>query len=242
MPSPKLAAFLFLVSIAAAGTSSAQGLVQLTLAGEIDRTGGARAEVEVTVANASTNGEPRTLAYSFFLAERTSASDLAVLLEKRLNAAGVPTVNTSEGQAARPVTCLFVEDVLGVALRLGQGLRASVTLSEDRPASVRVLPPQDAKQDAELRITASTWMAHERQHSRIELETRLEAAFPVVRIADALSGQALRAGWPGEIQHHEFWMPGPVAGGAAVEAVNFDLQTSGDWRLEMALVPRLQAR
>lgn len=242
MPSPKFAAFLFLASLVGAGSARAQGLVQLTLAGEIDRTGGARAEVEVTIANASTNGEPRTLAFSIFLAERTSASDLAVLLEKRLTAAGVRTVNASEGQAARPVTCLFVDDVLGVAVRLGQGLRASVTLSEDRPASVRVLPPQDAKQDAELRITASTWMAHERQHSRIELETRLEAAFPVVRIADALAGQATRAGWPSEVQRHEFWMPGPVAAGAAVDAVNFDLQSSGDWRLEIALVPRVQQR
>ncbi|MCY2961650.1 MAG: hypothetical protein NTY35_15920 [Planctomycetota bacterium] len=242
MPSPKSAAFLALVSIAGAVPSNAQGLVQLTLAGEIDRTGGARAEVELTIANASTNGEPRTLAFSLFLAERTSAADLAVLLERRLTAAGVRTVNASEGQAARPVTCLFVDDVLGVGLRLGQGLRASVTLSEDRPESVRVLPPQDAKQDAELRVTASTWWAHDRTHHRVELESRLEAAQPVIRIAESLASQATRAGWDSEVQRHEYWMPSATAAGGSIDAVNFDLQSSGDWRLEIALVPRLQQR
>lgn len=242
MPSPKVAAFLFLAAVAIAGSSRAQGLVQLTLSGEIDRTGGARAEVEFTVANAATNGEPRTLAISLFLSERTSAADLAVLVEKRLTAAGVRTVNASEGQAARPVTCLFVDDVLAVSLRLGQGLRASVTLSEDRADSVRVLPPQDAKQDAELRVTASTWVAHERQHHRVEMETRLDATLPVARVADLLASQATRTGWASEIQRHEFWMPGEVASGGVVDAVGFDLQSSGDWRLEVTLVPRAQPR
>jgi len=242
MTSPKFAAFLLLASIAGAGRASAQGLVQLTLAGEIDRTGGARAEIDVTFANNATGGEPRTLSVSLFLAERTSAADLAVLLEKRLTAGGVHTVNASEGQAARPVTCLFLDEVLGVSLRLGQGLRASVTLSEDRPESVRLLPPQDAKQDAELRVTASTWLAHERRHGRVEIETRLEAAQPVARIADALASRATQAGWASEVQRHEVWMPGGTAAGGTIDAVNFDLHSGGDWRLEIALAPRLQQR
>lgn len=242
MTSPKFAAFLFLVSIVGAGRASAQGLVQLALAGEIDRTGGARAEIEVTVANAATSGEARTYAFSLFLAERTSAADLAVLLEKRLTAAGVRTVNASEGQAARPVNSLFLDDVLGLSLRLGQGLRASVTLSEDRPESVRVLPPEDAKQDAELRVTASTWLAHERRHGRVEIDTRLEATQPIVKIADTLASQATRAGWASEVQRHEVWMPGAVAAGGTIDAVNFDLHSGGDWRLEIALAPRLQQR
>lgn len=238
MPHRRSAAALLLLA-AVAAPASAQGLVQLTFSGEIDRTGGARAEVDVTVAK---DGQPRTLSFSVFLAERTSAADLAVLLEKRLTAAGVRTINASEGQSARPVTCLFVEDVLAVGLRLGQGLRATVTLSEDRAESVRVLPPQDARQDADLRVTASTWIAHERKHARVELEARLEAAMPLVRIADTLADKATRAGWPSEIQRHESWLPGAVAGGSAIDAVHFDLLTQGDWRIEVAIAPRVQAR
>lgn len=242
MSRSRVFASLVLALAVCAGSARAQGLVQLTMAGEVDRTGGARVEVDVTVANAATRGEPRTLSLALFLAERTSAADLAVLLEKRLVAAGVRTVNTSEGQSARPVTCLFVEDVLSVGLRLGQGLRATVTLSEDRPESVRLLPPQDAKLDAELRVTASTWFAHDRKHGRLEFDARLAADQLSPRFADLLSGQATRAGWAGEVQRHEYWMPGAVASAGAVEAVNFDLQSSGDWRIEVALIPRVQDR
>jgi hypothetical protein len=237
----KIAAFLVFVALAVS-SARAQGLVQLTLAGEVDRTGGARVEIEVTVANAATNGEARTLSYSWFLAERTSAADLGVLLGKRLTSGGVHLVNTSEGQAARPVTCLFLDDVLAVALRLGQGLRATVTLSEDSAQSVRLLPPVDAQQDAELLVAVSTWIPHERVHKRLELEARIEAAWPIVRIADGLSAQATRLGWPSEVQGHEAWLPSAIALGGTVDAVNFDLRTSGDWRLEIALVPRLQRR
>ncbi len=233
-------AFLTLASFALAGRAAAQGPVQLALSGEIDRTGGARAEVEVTFA--SSNGNAATARFSMFLAERTSAADLGVLLEKRLSAAGVRVINASGGQSARPITSLFFDDVLAIGLRLGHGLRSTVTLGEDRPASVRILPPEDAKQDAELRVTASTWMAHERRHQRLEIEARLEAAAPVVRIADLLVGASTRAGWPSDMQNHEAWLPGPAAAGNVVDAVNFDLQTSGDWRLEIALVPRTQAR
>lgn len=236
----RVVASIALVSSALAGSAAAQGPVQLSLSGEIDRTGGARAEVEVNFA--SGNGAVATARFSMFLAERTTAADLGVLLEKRMSAAGVHVLNASGGQSARPVTCLFFEDVLGIGLRLGNGLRSTVTLGEDRPDSVRILPPEDAKQDGELRVTASTWMAHERRHQRVEIEARLEAAAPVVRIADLLVGASTRAGWASDMRNHEAWLPGPAASGGVVDAVSFDLQTSGDWRLEIALVPRTQAR
>jgi hypothetical protein len=242
MSSSKVAAFLLFVTTALASEPRAQGLVQLTLAGEVDRSGGARAEVEVTFANAQTEGEPRVFGFALFLAERTTAADLAVLLERRLSAAGLRTIHTSEGQAARPVSCLFLDDVLNVSLRLGQGLRATVTLSEDRPQSVRLLPPQDAKQDAELLVTASTWIAHERRHSRVELETHLDATSSSGRIATELASQGTKRGWIGEISRLELWMPAATAAGGEVEAVHFDLRTSGDWRLEIALLPRVQQR
>ncbi len=238
----KLAAFLVLASALASVDAQAQGLVQVTLSGEIDRTGGARVEFDVTVVNAATKGEPRTLSYSWFLAERTTAADVAVLLEKRLSGSGVHAVNTSEGQAARAVNCLFFDDVISIAMRLGQGLRASVTLSEDRPLSVRLLPPVDAKQDAELLTTISTWIPHEREHRRVELQTRLEAAWPIVRVAEGLATQATRAGWDSEVHGHETWMPGAGISGGTIDAVSFDLRTSGDWRIEIALVPRVQQR
>lgn len=235
----RLASILVAASCCAS-PAVAQGMVQLTLSGEVDRTGGARAEVEVTFA--STNNEARTVAFGMFLAERTSASDLGVLLEKRLVAAGARAVNTSEGQPARAVTCLFVEDVLAISLRLGQGLRSTVTLSEDRPHSVRIVPPEDARQDAILRVTASTWFAHERVHKRSEMETRLDPGLTTMRIADLLANQAIRASWPSEIERHETWLPGATAAAGLIVGASFDLITSGDWRLELVLAPRRQDR
>jgi len=233
-----VASFAFASSLLA-GNAAAQGPVQLALSGEIDRSGGARAEVDVSFA---TSNGVATAHFSMFLAERTSAADLGVLLEKRLGAAGVRVLNASGGQSARPITSLFFEDVLAIGLRLGNGLRSTVTLGEDRPDSVRILPPEDAKQDGDLRVTASSWMAHERRHQRLEIEARLEAAAPAVRIADLLVGASTRAGWASDMRNHEAWLPGPAAAGGVVDAVSFDLQTSGDWRLEIALVPRTQAR
>lgn len=236
-----LASILFAASCLAT-PAAAQGMVQLALSGEVDRTGGARAEVEITFANTNTNLEARTVAFSMFLAERTSASDLAVLLEKRFTSAGARAINTSQGQPARAVTCLFVEDVLAISLRLGQGLRSTVTLSEDAPHSVRILPPEDAKQDAILRVTASTWFAHERVHKRTELEARLDPTLTTMRVADILAAQAIRLTWPSEVERHETWMPGAIAANGLIQGASFDMITSGDWRLEIVLAPRAQDR
>ncbi|MBL8861756.1 MAG: hypothetical protein JNK02_07060 [Planctomycetes bacterium] len=235
---PRLAS-LVLTACALAGSARAQGPVQLALMGEVDRTGGARIEVDVTFL--ARDGQSATASVALFLAERTSAADLGVLLERRLAAAGLRVLNTGSG-LPRPVTCLFVEDVLSVGLRLGHGLRATLTLGEDRAESVRLLAPYDARLDAELRVTASTWMPHERRHARVEYQARLEAAAPPVKIADQLAAASTRVGWSGEIQGHEVWRPGATAAGGAVGAVNFDLQTQGDWRLEVALAPRTQVR
>lgn len=236
----KLVAFLALAAMLTAVRAHAQGMVQVTLAGEINTTGGARVEFDVTVPGA--DGTTATIPLSWFLAERTTAADLAVLLENRLGARGVRTVNTSEGQAARPVTCLFFEEVLGISMRLASGLRATVTLTEDRPASVRLLPPMDAKYDAELLTTVSTWIPHERVFKRHDLESRLEAAWPVVRITDTLVSQATRSQWDSEIEAHETWLPSATLAGGTIAAVNFDLRTNGDWRLEIALARRVQQR
>ncbi len=236
----KLVAFFALAAAFTAVRAHAQGMVQVTLAGEINTTGGARVEFDVSVPGA--DGTTATIPLSWFLAERTTAADLAVLLEKRLSARGVRTVNTSEGQSARPVTCLFFEDVLGISMRLASGLRATVTLTEDRPESVRLLPPLDAKYDAELLTTVSTWVPHERVHRRFELESRLEAVWPVVRVTDTLVGQATRSGWDSEVQGHDTWLPSAFLAGGTIDAVNFDLRTNGDWRLEIALARRVQQR
>jgi hypothetical protein len=238
----RAAALVLAVLAVFASAVRAQGPVQLTLSGQVDRAGGGRAEVVVTFANATTQGAPASVMFSMFLAERTSAADLAVLLERRFTAAGLSAVNTSAGQSARPATCLFLEGVLSVALRLGHGLRATVTLGEGRPETVRLLPPQDAKKDARLFVTASTWSAHERRHGRFELEHLLGAELPVVRIADQLTSTATRRGWPSDVRNHEVWLPGTSIAGAAIDAAHFDLDSEGDWRLEIGLAPRGQSR
>jgi hypothetical protein len=229
-----LAAILLLCPPAAA-----QGLVQISLSGDVDRNGGARAELGIRFADASGT---RDVSVSVWLAERTSSADLAVLLTRRLEAAGVRVLHAAEGQAARPQSVLFVEDVLAVSLRMGQGLKASVTLCEDRPDTVRLDPPEDAKSAAVLNVTASTWQPHLRTRGRSELELRFEADATPARIADRLASEGIRGGWPGDVERHEVWRPGLIAGQAEVRGASFDLASDGDWRLEIGLAPRMQAR
>jgi hypothetical protein len=226
----------------AAAPAPAQSTVQHALSGAIDRSGGARAEVEVTIAGVGTGHEPRTIAFGMLLAEHTSAADVAALLEKRLTAGGAAVTHTGSGQAARRVTCLFVEDVLAVAVRLGDGLSAALVLCEDRPYSVRLLPPETARSDAALLVVASTWHPHERTRKRTPLEVSLKSDLSQERCADLIATASIRSGWVGEVEHHRTWKPADTIGSGTVEAVSFELETSGDWRLEVGLPPRRRER
>jgi hypothetical protein len=239
---PFLAVLFPVATTLLAGAARAQGPVQIVLSGEIDRPGGARVEFEVEFANEATRGERATASLSMFLAERTSAADLALLLERRCAAAGLRPLNAAAGQAARPVTCLFFDDVLGVSLRLGQGLQGTVTLGEDRPDSVLVLPPVDARSDASFRVTGSVWKAHDRRHGRVEFDLGLSAEASLARTAADLANAAAKSGWAGDLRGDESWLPAHSAGGGQIDGAHFDLRSSGDWRLEIRLAPRTAVR
>ncbi len=62
------------------------------------------------------------------------------------------------------------------------------------------------------------------------------------RIADLLATQGIQHKWPGEIERHEIWRPGDEAAGSEVQGCSFDLQSSGDWRIEVTLNPRRRDR
>lgn len=220
--------------------ASAQSLVQIGLAGEIDAQGGAHVEIEVSFATAG--GEAATSALSIHLAERTSAADVALLVVQRLRQLGASPLYEANHTPARGPAMIFVPDCLGVAARLGHGLKTSITLCEEPPARVRLLPGQDVKSPARLVCSASVFEAHTKERRRalfaVELDTKQDAGDAATRMMRS----AVDAGWKSELQGHEAWLPGAAVNGARIDGASFDLETAGDWRLEVETLRRRSDR
>lgn len=209
----------------------AQSLVQIGLAGEIDAQGGAHVEIDVTFATAT--GEAVTSGVALHLAERTSAADVALLVVQRLRQVGASPVYEPNHTPARGPAMIFVPDCLGVASRLGHGLKASITLCEEAPARVRLVPGQDQRSAARVTCAASAFDAHTKERRRtvfaVELDTKHDAGDAATRLMRG----AVDAGWKSELQGHDAWLPGTAVNGARIEGVSFELDSPGDWRIEV---------
>jgi hypothetical protein len=234
------ALFAAVLSLAA----DAQGLVQLAFGGEIAATGGARVEIEVGFADRApaTQGQLRKLDLSLHLGERTSACDLAALLARRLEQAGARVIFTGASAAPHGPANLFVEDALSISLRLTDGLTCNVTLCEDRPASVRLQPPLLEKQEARLKVVASTIHPHTKDHGSKSFEWTFADRDTRTDVGNKFIKAAIEKGWMSELENHETWRPGLFADGSNLEGCSFTLYSQGDWRLEIELQPRTAQR
>lgn len=225
-----------LAAFALALPASAQSLVQIGLAGEIDAQGGAHVELEVSFATPT--GEPATSVVSLHLAERTSAADVALLVVQRLRQLGASPLYEANHTPARGPAMIFVPDCLGVAARLGHGLKTSITLCEEPPARVRLLPGQDVKLAARVACSASVFEAHTKERRRAVYVVELDAKHDAGDAATRLMRGAVDAGWKSELQGHDAWLPGAAVNGARIEGVSFDLDSAGDWRFEVETLRR----
>lgn len=218
----------------------AQGLVQLSLQGEVATSGGALVEVGITFI---VKGEPRNLELSLHLAERTTAADLAGLVRRSLDGGGGRALWTSEHSTDVRRANLFIEDVQALSLRLGHGLTAAVTLCEEAPAAVRVKPPLETKGGANLAITASTLHPHNKDHGRVSVELDIKERWSVSDVADALTTASIAKGWAAQCFEHETWRPEAMNDGSRVTGTSIELRSAAaDWRLEVELIARRRER
>lgn len=216
----------------------AQGLVQISFFGEVSVTGGARVEADVSFADAHNGGTPRAVSLALLLGERTGATDFALLFARRLEQGGARVIFTG-GNApfSGPVT-VFVEDALSVGLKLGSGLTASVTLCEDRPASVKLTPGIESKLGASFQVVAHTYEPHAQEHGRLALDLRFNDKSEVADVGLKLVKSSIGQGWPAELTGHDTWRPSAQTETAVVIGCCFELRSDADWRLDVALAPR----
>lgn len=214
---------------------AAQGLVQITLEGALDREGGARVEVNV---GARLPAGDREIDLGLHLARGTSGADLAGLLATRLERAGFDVLFPAPGTGAERAAHIFLEDALFVRLRAGHGLRATVTTPDAVPASVTIAPPHVRAEDARLVIGASTYSQHTKKRGLQTIELSLGAQDHVVQVAEKLHKVALEAGWVGFRPESKSWRPSKLKDAATPTGFSIEVDSDGDWRLEVELPER----
>lgn len=231
--------FLFALLLFAFGsTVRAQGLVQLSLQGEVTTPGGGRVEIEIATFNPNAPSTPVVTRLNVLLGESTSAADLAVLLTKRLegNFARVTSLGSNAPKLG-PVN-LFVEGVWSVGLRLGAGLSGNVTLCEDRPMSVKLTPGAEGRAGAKLRVVALTRLEHTQENGRFEVNAEFKDGSELTEVGTQVVRAAIGKGWPSELKGHDTWWPAPMTETSRILSCSFELKSSADWRIDVTLVPR----
>lgn len=232
MPQPtRLLAALAILALTV--PASASGLVQLSLAGEIVETGGGQVRIEV---EARVRGEVRRALLDAHLAEHTRANDVAALFAARARHAGLAVVAPDDGAARSTFPQLFIEDVTAVRLRLGHGLWSTVTLCEDAPQALRVLPPKLVQEGAELIVGASTFHPHDHSRGRSVVEVEIDRFDSAAAIAEELFSLSTREGWVSDRPSPEVWRAVRMGNGARIQGVSVQLLAPGaDWGLEVEL-------
>lgn len=228
-----LSAILFL-----APALHAQGLVQLSFGGEVDKTGGARVEAELTFADARSPGGARTVSLALLLGERTGAADFALLFARRLEQSGAHVIFTGNNAPRIGPVHVFVEDTLAVGLKLGSGLTSSITLCEDYPGSVKLTPSTESKSGASLQVIAQTFEPHTQDRGRVVLDLNFNEKSALPDVGMKLVKGAIDQGWPSEMAGHDTWRPNALTETAQVTGCSFELRSYADWRLDIGLAPR----
>jgi hypothetical protein len=219
----------------------AQGLLQLGFTGKIDTTGGARVVAEISFLDGK-DAQEHTIILGVHLAENTGAADFTALLSDRLRRGGVRVLVPGAETANRSNAMMFIEDCTGVALRLGRGLSASVTACEEAPVTVRLLPPQDTKNVADLLVTVTTFQPHMKEFARQSFSWSFDEKHTASDVATKLVTKAIDEGWTSELGGHDTWRPGNFKDGSQARGTSIELRTQGDWRLEVTMPSRRNDR
>jgi len=220
---------------------AAEGLVQISLAGEISTPGGARVEVEIGVWDGV---RVQDVVLNLHLAERTSAHDLGTLIVSRLRAKGAQVDFPGEGSSIGPRTQIFVARATHARLRLGHGMWATITTCDAAPESLRFLPPEVAKEGAEIVLVASTYHAQARNIGRAEVRYEMDEFASAATVSEGITTASIRGGFLADRPTGERWHSSKTKDGAFITGCSIELRSPGaDWRVEVELaVPRTEDR
>jgi hypothetical protein len=229
---------LALVALAFVSPLRAQGLVEISLSGTVDTAGGGRIEIEIATFNPTSPNVPVATKLNLLLGEGTTAADLGLLLSRRLEEKLVRVTSLGSNAPQRGPVNLFVENALSVGLRLGNGLSGTVTLCEDRPLSVKVSPGAESKLGATLKVVALTHQEHTGDNGRFVVSQDFQDRSELTDVGTKLVRAAISMGWPSELKNHDTWWPAPNTETERITSCSFEIRSNGDWRLDVALVPR----
>lgn len=207
--------------------AGAQSLAQVRVEGALLRPGMVEVEVGTQV-----DGEPRRLDVHVLLAAGTTGADLVSLVAGRLESSGFHTHLGPVDQDADGRT-LFVERALFVHLRLGRGLRGSLTSCEGPPTTVKISPGPEEGADLHLGLTAGTFDPARREHGVEELELTLAAGSSAARCAERLMATAAEASFASERPTPEFWRPLRLIDGSRLTGLT--VSVANGWRVELDL-------
>jgi hypothetical protein len=224
---------LALAAIVLTPPARAEGLVQISLSGTIHTRGGAPIEVELGYWDGSA---VRRFAFNVHLGYGTRGEHLAALLAGRLAHDGARVQHLTSAIEAEPAH-LFLDSATYVGLRLGHGLRGSVTLCDASPEGVRVLAPQVQPGSAQVLLTATTFHAPLRKIGRASLELDIDEQASASGISERLAALALEAGWMPDRPSPDRFACRKLTDGSVV--TGFCVEVDGgnsDWRLVGALV------
>lgn len=215
----------------------AAGTVQLVIHGKVHRDGGTPVEFVVEADGGET-------VFRGIVGRDTQAGDLVALLERRLKAAGIRHVRGSDAPGQGPVS-LFVEDVERVRLRLGGGLRGTVTACDEAPRALRLLPSRltDTSRGAHVMLgvtcasrDGSSLATHEVALDLADVATTAE------RVADLLARRASQDGLYSERPTDDAWATSGTSAGEGAIGLTVELYADGDWGVELELAPRISSR
>jgi len=214
--------------------ASAEGTLQLMLSGRVENATGTSIDLEIA-ARGQDGADGPLVALRMALLPGTTAIDVAALLAARLGEWKIrhvaPAPASERGQAT-----LFVEGVSRVLVRVGDGLHATIGLSEGAPVSLQLLEPLAKRGKGKLKFHGVTHDQRLRQRGVLDFSVDLEADTASIQAAELLGNACLRARWLSERPTHETWKPSPSFEGLDLVGTSFTLDSSAaDWGLELRL-------
>jgi hypothetical protein len=213
---------------------SAQNSVQLMLSGEVRSDTGSAVDVEI--AAKPMEGIPaRSVVLHVTLLPRTSALDLALLLDARLSEAKIRHVAPAPASERTQAT-LFVEDVSRILVRVSDGLGAAIGLPLGGPASAELLAPLSRRGKGRLTFHGLTHDSRMHQRGTVDFGIDLDAETHATLAVERLSNACAEAHWLSERPTHETWRPALAYEGLDLVGTSFTLDSSAaDWGLELRL-------
>jgi hypothetical protein len=214
-----------------AASSSASGLVQVSMRGTVYAEAGAM--IEFSVSSGSSEME-----FKGMVGEGTRVGDLAALFERRLTSNGFRVTVGKDASGQGPVS-LFIEQVETIHVRFCAGIHGTITSSEEMPLELKALPPR-AKSDygggslrAFFPLTDPETDQYEIHTVDVDLPTRMGTA---TGVADKLEQAATRLGIASTRPDKESWsVPG-------APSLSVALYADSDWGVELVLEPLVKRR